>query len=56
MSGSIAIAEGTVLTCSHAHCGCRIVVTSACGCDHEDGATYTCACGAPMQPVDEGGH
>lgn len=50
---STAVAEGTVLTCSHGHCGCRVVVQTVCHCDNEAGATYTCACGAPMVAVAE---
>ncbi len=50
---SSTVAEGTVLTCSHGHCGCRVVVQNACGCEADAGATYTCACGAPMVAVTE---
>jgi len=44
-------AEGTVLTCTHEQCGCRILVETACHCESEATATYSCACGAPMVVV-----
>jgi hypothetical protein len=50
---SSTVTEGTVLSCSHGHCGCRVVVQNECHCESEAGATYTCACGAPMVPVTE---
>ena len=50
--------EGTVLTCTHEDCGCRLVVQRACHCTdesgapyEESGATYTCSCGTPMVVV-----
>jgi len=43
--------EGTVLTCTHEGCGCRLVVQRACHCTGESGATYTCSCGTPMVVV-----
>lgn len=39
---------GTVLTCSHEHCGCRVVVQQPCGCSAPEGAGYLCGCGAAM--------
>ncbi|MFY9889134.1 MAG: metallothionein [Streptosporangiaceae bacterium] len=45
-------AEGTVLTCSHEDCDCRVVVQQACHCQTEAGATYSCACGSPMVIVE----
>jgi len=42
---------GTVLTCTHEDCGCRLVVQQACNCSSADGATYTCSCGTPMVKV-----
>jgi metallothionein len=42
---------GTVLTCTHEHCGCRLLVQQACDCASEPGATYTCSCGTPMVAV-----
>ncbi len=46
--------EGTVLTCTHADCGCRVLVQRACHCQTEAGATYSCACGAPMVIAESG--
>ena len=40
--------EGTVLTCGHEGCGCRVVVQHACECVSAPGAPYTCSCGSPM--------
>jgi hypothetical protein len=46
--------EGTVLTCTHEHCSCRVLIQSECHCDGvTDESRYTCACGAPLVPVDE---
>lgn len=39
--------QGTVLTCSHGDCGCRIRVEAECHCEGAGGA-YVCTCGAPM--------
>ena len=43
--------SGTVLTCSHDDCPCRIRVEVECHCAGGDEA-YMCTCGAPMTPVD----
>lgn len=44
---------GTVLTCTHEHCDCRVLIQTECHCE---GVTpqspYVCACGAPMVAVD----
>lgn len=46
--------SGTVLTCGHAECGCRVRVESECGCAHAD-EPYICTCGEPMvRVVDDG--
>jgi len=45
--------EGTVLTCSHSDCGCRIRIESACDCP-DAGAAYVCTCGAQMVEVADG--
>jgi hypothetical protein len=45
--------KGTLLTCSHGHCGCRLVVEQECHCESDASATYTCACGAPMTVVQQ---
>jgi hypothetical protein len=39
--------EGTVLTCVHEGCECRIRIESECTCA-EAGAAYVCTCGVPM--------
>ncbi|MBS1695166.1 MAG: metallothionein [Actinobacteria bacterium] len=46
--------QGTVLTCSHDGCGCRVRVETECHCA---GATepYRCSCGAEMVAVDAEG-
>jgi len=43
--------KGTVLTCTHEDCECRLLVQQACNCKSEVGATYTCSCGTPMVVV-----
>jgi hypothetical protein len=44
--------EGTVLTCIHDACQCRIRIESACHCA-DAGAAYVCTCGVPMIEVVE---
>jgi metallothionein len=39
--------KGTVLTCGHEECGCRVRIDEECHCPSE-GQTYTCACGEPL--------
>jgi len=45
--------EGTVLTCTHETCSCRVRIEAECHCP---GVTtqsqFICACGAPLVPVD----
>jgi hypothetical protein len=44
--------EGTVLTCTHEHRSCRVLIQSECHGDGvTDGSQYTWACGAPLVPV-----
>jgi len=43
--------EGTVLTCTHEDCDCRLLVQKACHCAGEAGTGYCCTCGAPMVAV-----
>jgi len=43
-------AQGTMLTCAHGDCGCRIRVESECHCDNA-GAPYVCTCGEAMVEV-----
>lgn len=38
---------GTILTCGHGGCGCRVKVEQACGCEGGSGQ-YICSCGSPM--------
>lgn len=47
-------ASGTVLTCGHDECGCRVRVESECGCAHAD-EPYICKCGEPMIKVADDG-
>ena len=44
---------GTVLTCSHEDCNCRVQIEAECDCV-DAGAPYTCTCGAPMVQVVKG--
>ncbi|HEU0191598.1 MAG TPA: metallothionein [Mycobacterium sp.] len=43
-------AEGTLLTCGHEGCGCRVRIEVACHCDGAD-ASYRCVCGDELQTV-----
>ena len=43
---------GTLLTCAHDGCGCRVRIENECHCPGADGS-YKCACGADLVPVDE---
>ena len=43
---------GTVLTCTHEGCGCRVRVESPCDCP-DAGVAYRCTCGADMVTVKE---
>lgn len=42
--------SGTLLTCSHGECSCRVRVESECDCPEAD-AAYVCTCGEPMVRV-----
>jgi hypothetical protein len=46
--------KGTVLTCEHEECGCRVHIDAECRCPSGDGV-YTCACGAPLVEPSEVG-
>jgi hypothetical protein len=48
------LSQGTVLTCSHGHCGCRVVIESECHCPGS-GVSYTCTCGAPLVELTDDG-
>jgi len=39
--------KGTVLTCTHEGCGCRVRIEEECHCASGDQA-YTCACGTAL--------
>ncbi|MGB8962603.1 MAG: metallothionein [Pseudonocardiaceae bacterium] len=47
-------AKGTVLTCAHEECGCRVRIDEECHCPSGDGV-YNCACGAPLVEPSEVG-
>lgn len=47
-------AKGTVLTCQHAECGCRVRIDEECHCPSGD-QSYTCACGTPMVVLEDAG-
>ncbi len=47
-----AVPSGTVLTCAHEGCECRIRVESECHCEGPE-SSYKCTCGADMVPVTE---
>ena len=40
-------AQGTVLTCSHGDCDCRVRIETECHCT-DAGTSYVCTCGVPM--------
>ena len=44
------VEQGTVLTCGHEGCGCRVVIQEVCGCPG-GGESYTCICGSPLVAV-----
>lgn len=44
--------KGTVLTCEHEDCGCRIRIDEECHCPSGE-KSYTCACGTPMVALTE---
>lgn len=43
---------GTVLTCAHEGCGCRVRIEEECHCPSA-GQSYMCTCGAPLVEVSE---
>jgi hypothetical protein len=46
--------KGTVLTCAHDDCNCRVVIEAECHCkDATSTSTYMCACGTPLLPVEK---
>lgn len=44
-------AKGTVLTCGHGGCGCRVLVEQECHCA-EGSQAYRCTCGAELVAVE----
>ena len=51
MTQSTQYSKGTVLTCEHEGCGCRVRIEEECHCP-SGGRSYTCACGAPLVEAD----
>jgi metallothionein len=48
-------AEGTVLTCTHEDCNCRVLIQAECHCPGvTDESAYRCACGAELVPAEAG--
>ena len=44
--------QGTLLTCAHDGCGCRVRIEAECH-RPDDGGAYRCTCGAELVPVQE---
>jgi metallothionein len=45
--------NGTVLTCTHGECNCRVLIQAECHCPQvTDESTYRCVCGAELVPAD----
>ncbi len=42
--------EGTLLTCGHEGCGCRVRIETSCHCSGS-GQPYRCTCGDELVPV-----
>ncbi|MFL0277165.1 MULTISPECIES: metallothionein [unclassified Mycobacterium] len=42
--------DGTVLTCGHDGCGCRVRIETACHCSGAN-VSYRCTCGDELVPV-----
>jgi anti-anti-sigma factor len=49
-AGMTHYSEGTVLTCAHEGCDCRVHIDKECHCSTD--GRYMCACGAPLVEVD----
>ena len=46
--------KGTVMTCTHEHCNCRVLIQEECHCEGvTDRSIYRCACGAELIPVEQ---
>jgi hypothetical protein len=52
MTQSTQYSKGTVLTCAHEGCGCRVCIDKECQCPSGE-RVYTCACGAPLIELTE---
>ena len=50
MTQSTQYTKGTVLTCGHEGCQCRVRIDEECHCPDGNQA-YLCACGAPLVEV-----
>ncbi|MGB9304120.1 MAG: metallothionein [Mycobacterium sp.] len=44
--------QGTLLTCTHEDCGCRLRVEVECECP-DAGKPYSCTCGTEMVAVED---
>jgi hypothetical protein len=51
-AGMTLFQKGTVLTCAHEECDCRVRIEEECHCPSGD-QSYTCACGTPMVVTDD---
>lgn len=49
-AGVTQYSKGTVLTCAHEGCDCRVHIDEECHCPAADQG-YMCACGAPLVEV-----
>lgn len=52
MTQSTQYSKGTLLTCEHEACNCRVRIEEECHCP-SGGQPYTCACGAPLVEASE---
>jgi metallothionein len=44
--------KGILLTCTHEHCNCRVLIQEECHCEGvTDESIYRCVCGAELVPV-----
>ncbi|HTW08283.1 MAG TPA: metallothionein [Acidimicrobiales bacterium] len=45
---------GTIMTCTHEECHCRVVIVDECDCPGvAEDKTYMCACGTPLVRLSE---
>jgi hypothetical protein len=44
--------KGTVLSCAHKDCNCRLLIQEECHCEGvTDDSIYRCVCGSELTPV-----